>query len=92
MIVAFFTSGDLLLLNSHARIKDLLRMKSNYRPMSSFMFVCAVRSLFLGSIDPSRKDNRHIDLQAQQLAWFTHQFRLILYGSWSRRRIAMTDS
>lgn len=32
------------------------------------------------------KDNRHIDLQTQQPAWFTHQFRLILCSSVSWRR------
>ena len=42
------------------------------------------------SIDPSRKDNRHIDSRGQQLAGFTHQFRRTLRRPRSTRSV-LTD-
>ena len=51
-------------------------------------FFFAIHSSFLSSIDLSGKDNRPIDLQAQQLACFTYQFRP---QSSVKERIALSD-
>lgn len=57
--------------------------------------VCVVFLLapapLLGSIDLAWKDNRQLDSQPQQLAWFTHELRLILTSPRSRGRIAFSD-
>lgn len=50
----------------------------------------AIHSPFLCSIDLSRKDNRHIDSQAQQFVWFTPQLRLILRRPQSTRGFVLT--
>lgn len=70
---------------------QIMELSLNHWLTSSFFFFFfAIHSPFLSSIDLSGKDNRHIDLQAQQLAWFTHQFRLIL-NSPVKEEDALTD-
>lgn len=77
--------------NAQLRGKKDVEVRIMEPSRTMYLLLLAIHGPFLSSIDPSGKDNRHIDFRAQQLAWFTHQFRLILSSPQSRR-IALTDS